>query len=297
MQVDDDGGYLHLPHRLVALGESVAARRAGRHAVSWAGGRFGDGGGVPAGPQPGDHDPRRDQHLDPARTRADGADTSIVVDPGPLDEAHLGPLQEAAGRRHAGAAHARSRRPLRGSQGVRLPRRLRRARPRPAAPPRRGGPGRGRRGRPRRPGGARRRHPGPHQRLAVLRAALGAARCSPATRCSAGGPPWWPTPTASSAPTSTRSTACATSASAQDLQHVWPGHGPVIDDALGALDFYLAHRRDRLEQVREALRDARRGRLTARGRRARVRRRRPGPVGSRRAVGARAAGAPARTER
>ena len=24
---------------------------------------------------------------------------------------------------------------------------------------------------------------------------------------------------------------------------MWPGHGPVIDDALGALDFYLAHRR------------------------------------------------------
>ncbi|QBX55151.1 MBL fold metallo-hydrolase [Nocardioides seonyuensis] len=35
---------------------------------------------------------------------------------------------------------------------------------------------------------------------------------------------------------------------------VWPGHGPVIEDALGALDFYLAHRRERLEQVREALR-------------------------------------------
>ena len=30
MQVDDDGGYLHLPHRLVALGESVARRRASR---------------------------------------------------------------------------------------------------------------------------------------------------------------------------------------------------------------------------------------------------------------------------
>ena len=28
MQVDDDGGYLHLPHRLVELGESVARRRA-----------------------------------------------------------------------------------------------------------------------------------------------------------------------------------------------------------------------------------------------------------------------------
>ena len=43
-------------------------------------------------------------------------------------------------------------------------------------------------------------------------------------------------------------------AEARELQHVWPGHGPVIDDALAALDGYLAHRRDRLEQVREALR-------------------------------------------
>ncbi|HET9758125.1 MAG TPA: MBL fold metallo-hydrolase [Nocardioidaceae bacterium] len=43
-------------------------------------------------------------------------------------------------------------------------------------------------------------------------------------------------------------------AEAQDVTTVWPGHGPVIDDALGALDFYLAHRRERLEQVREALR-------------------------------------------
>jgi len=39
----------------------------------------------------------------------------------------------------------------------------------------------------------------------------------------------------------------------QQLNRVWPGHGPVIDDALGALDFYLAHRRERLDQVREAL--------------------------------------------
>jgi glyoxylase-like metal-dependent hydrolase (beta-lactamase superfamily II) len=43
-------------------------------------------------------------------------------------------------------------------------------------------------------------------------------------------------------------------AEAQGLTTVWPGHGPVIDDALAALDFYLEHRRDRLEQVREALR-------------------------------------------
>lgn len=43
-------------------------------------------------------------------------------------------------------------------------------------------------------------------------------------------------------------------AEAREVQHVWPGHGPVIDDALAVLDGYLAHRRERLEQVREALR-------------------------------------------
>ena len=41
----------------------------------------------------------------------------------------------------------------------------------------------------------------------------------------------------------------------QGITTVWPGHGPVIDDALGALDLYLAHRQQRLEQVRHALRD------------------------------------------
>ena len=43
-------------------------------------------------------------------------------------------------------------------------------------------------------------------------------------------------------------------AEAREARWVWPGHGPVIEDALAALDFYLEHRRDRLEQVREALR-------------------------------------------
>jgi glyoxylase-like metal-dependent hydrolase (beta-lactamase superfamily II) len=47
-------------------------------------------------------------------------------------------------------------------------------------------------------------------------------------------------------------------AEAQEVTSVWPGHGPVIDDALGALDFYLAHRQERLEQVREALASMRR---------------------------------------
>jgi glyoxylase-like metal-dependent hydrolase (beta-lactamase superfamily II) len=41
----------------------------------------------------------------------------------------------------------------------------------------------------------------------------------------------------------------------QGITTVWPGHGPVIEDALGALDHYLAHRQQRLDQVRTALRD------------------------------------------
>jgi glyoxylase-like metal-dependent hydrolase (beta-lactamase superfamily II) len=42
-------------------------------------------------------------------------------------------------------------------------------------------------------------------------------------------------------------------AEAHEIDRVWPGHGPVIDDALAALDYYLAHRQQRLEQVRDAL--------------------------------------------
>jgi glyoxylase-like metal-dependent hydrolase (beta-lactamase superfamily II) len=39
----------------------------------------------------------------------------------------------------------------------------------------------------------------------------------------------------------------------RDLQWIWPGHGPVIEDALATLDYYVAHRRSRLEQVETAL--------------------------------------------
>lgn len=51
-------------------------------------------------------------------------------------------------------------------------------------------------------------------------------------------------------------------ASLQRLQHlaheaevsrIWPGHGPPLDDAAAALDAYLAHRRERLTQVEAAL--------------------------------------------
>jgi glyoxylase-like metal-dependent hydrolase (beta-lactamase superfamily II) len=43
-------------------------------------------------------------------------------------------------------------------------------------------------------------------------------------------------------------------AEAHDIDAVWPGHGPVIASALPVLDHYIAHRHERLEQVREALR-------------------------------------------
>ncbi|GAA4363428.1 MBL fold metallo-hydrolase [Nocardioides caricicola] len=38
-----------------------------------------------------------------------------------------------------------------------------------------------------------------------------------------------------------------------EVRTLWPAHGPVLDDALGVLDHYLAHRRDRLAQVERAL--------------------------------------------
>lgn len=42
-------------------------------------------------------------------------------------------------------------------------------------------------------------------------------------------------------------------AASREVRSVWPGHGPVIEDALPALDYYIAHRRERLGQVRDAL--------------------------------------------
>ena len=44
-------------------------------------------------------------------------------------------------------------------------------------------------------------------------------------------------------------------ASEHGLQSIWPGHGPVLDDALAVIEQYQRHRRDRLAQVREALRE------------------------------------------
>jgi glyoxylase-like metal-dependent hydrolase (beta-lactamase superfamily II) len=38
------------------------------------------------------------------------------------------------------------------------------------------------------------------------------------------------------------------------VETLWPAHGPVLDDALGVLEYYLVHRRQRLAQVEDALR-------------------------------------------
>ncbi|MFS3127356.1 MBL fold metallo-hydrolase [Nocardioides sp. Bht2] len=42
-------------------------------------------------------------------------------------------------------------------------------------------------------------------------------------------------------------------ADAHELTAIWPGHGPVIDNALAVLDHYISHRRDRLAQVEAAV--------------------------------------------
>jgi glyoxylase-like metal-dependent hydrolase (beta-lactamase superfamily II) len=38
-----------------------------------------------------------------------------------------------------------------------------------------------------------------------------------------------------------------------EFDAIWPGHGPVLEAALPALDHYLAHRAERLDQVRAAV--------------------------------------------
>ena len=42
-------------------------------------------------------------------------------------------------------------------------------------------------------------------------------------------------------------------AASGEVETIWPAHGPVLDDALGTLDYYLVHRRQRLAQVEAAL--------------------------------------------
>lgn len=42
-------------------------------------------------------------------------------------------------------------------------------------------------------------------------------------------------------------------ADAAEVGTIWPGHGPVLDEALPAIEYYLRHRAERLDQVRQAV--------------------------------------------
>jgi len=42
-------------------------------------------------------------------------------------------------------------------------------------------------------------------------------------------------------------------AATADVTRVLPGHGPVLDDALGVVEYYLAHRAERLAQIEQAV--------------------------------------------
>jgi glyoxylase-like metal-dependent hydrolase (beta-lactamase superfamily II) len=42
-------------------------------------------------------------------------------------------------------------------------------------------------------------------------------------------------------------------ASSESVTRIWPGHGPVLDDALTVIEYYLVHRQERLDQVRDAV--------------------------------------------
>jgi len=48
-------------------------------------------------------------------------------------------------------------------------------------------------------------------------------------------------------------------AETHEVEVVWPGHGPVIDDALAVLDHYISHRAERLGQVEAAVAQLRAG--------------------------------------
>ena len=84
-------------------------------------------------------------------------------------------------------------------------------------------------------------------------------------------------------------------AEAAGLRLLLPGHGPMLADPIGTLDYYLAHRAERLEQVRSAA--GRRGEDARRDRGHDLYRRGPERLARRGVVGPRPAGLPDRRVR
>ena len=241
-------------HAVDARPAAAAGRRAGRSmSEPWAGGAFGERGTCVLAPNAGI------MTLDGTNTwvlREPGSSRSVVVDPGPSRTAHVDAVDERPGDVAVGAAHPPPLRPLRGGAGVRRPGGLRRTGARPGVPPRRRGPRRRRRRRGRRPAssGWWPRPATPPTRSPCWSRPSGP--CSPVTRCWAAARPLWPTPTASSAPTSSPSTGCTPWPHAHgrdDLACPRPGASTTRSRAL---DYYIAHRHQRLDQVSSASRSS-----------------------------------------
>ena len=231
---DDDGGTLSVPPRLEAL---LEARHELDRGVASASGRR-----CVLAPN------ANMMTLDGTNTwvlREPGARRSVVIDPGPPDESHLDAVAEQAGEvgvvllthHHLDHSEAAKEFAERMGCGVR------------ALDPeyRLGSEGLG--------GGdvvevdGLEVHvvatPGPHRRLAVVRAAGRAAVLTGDTVLGRG--------TTVVAHPDGQLGAYLDSldrlhalAESREIGTIWPGHGPVIDDALGALDYYIAHRAERL---------------------------------------------------
>ena len=208
-----------------------------------------------AGAEPRADDARRHQHLGAARARQRDA---LVVDPGPLDEAHLrrGATRCGDGRPgRRGAAHPRARRPQRGRRAVR--RADRGAGVRALDPAYRLGSeglaggdvvaagglevARGRR--PRATPPTRCRSCVPAGRRAAHRGHRARARLD-GGRASRGQPARLPGVAAAAA---------RPGRGRRGRRWCCPGTARCSRDAVAAIEWYLAHRRQRLEQVRAAV--------------------------------------------
>ena len=202
-------------------------------------------------PEPVADDPGRHEHLGARASRARDASSSSTR--APTTRRTWPGRRRAAGRRVAlDPAHPRAPRPRRGRRGVRRARRRARAGPRPRAPARRRGPRRRRRRR--RPAGwscASSRTPGhSSDSLCFWLPADGRAHRRHGARPRHHGDRAPDGDLADYLRSLDRLRALADDAGRPTLL---PGHGPVLADPVGALDDYIAHRRERLDQVAGAL--------------------------------------------